>query len=49
MAESSRRPRHRRGLCAAAESTEAIKHQIAESLYVAYNDSASHRSNELKS
>ncbi|MCF5517450.1 hypothetical protein GIV63_13770 [Pseudomonas sp. PA-3-10C] len=38
-----------RGLCAEAESTKAIKRQLAESLYVAYNDSASHRSNELKS
>ncbi|WP_442800182.1 hypothetical protein [Pseudomonas sp. MF6751] len=49
LAESSRRSRHRRGLCAEAESTKAIKRQIAESLYLAYNDAASHRANQLKS
>ncbi|AZE56385.1 hypothetical protein C4K03_4246 [Pseudomonas synxantha] len=47
MAESSRRSRHRKGLCAEAESTNAIKRQLAESLYVAYNDAASHQANEL--
>lgn len=30
------------------ESTKAIKKQIAESLYVAYDDAASYRSIELK-
>ncbi|MCK3827321.1 hypothetical protein E3O56_18045 [Pseudomonas sp. W2Aug9] len=48
LADSSRRSRHRRGLCAEAESTKAIKRQITESLYVAYNDATSHRPNELK-
>lgn len=40
---------HRTGLCAEAECTKTIKSQIAESLYVAYNDAANHRANELQS
>ena len=46
LAESSRRSRHRRGLCVEAESTKAIKCQTAESLYVAYNDATSYRAIE---
>ena len=36
------------GFVLGLESTKAIKSQIAESLYVAYDDAASHRLGELK-
>jgi len=36
------------GFVLGLESTKAIKSQIAESLYVAYDDAASNRSSELK-
>ena len=37
------------GFVLGLESTKAIKSQIAESLYVAYNDATGYRPNELKS
>lgn len=49
LAESSRRSRHRKGICAEAEYTKTIKSQLAEPSYVAYDDAANHRANELKS
>lgn len=36
------------GFVLGLESAKAIKSQIAESLYVAYDDAASHRASELK-
>ncbi|WP_339530372.1 hypothetical protein [Pseudomonas mucidolens] len=36
------------GFVLGLESTKAIKSQVAESLYVAYDDAASHRLSELK-
>ena len=36
------------GFVLGLESTKAIKRQIVESLYVAYDDAASNRSSELK-
>jgi hypothetical protein len=36
------------GFVLGLESTKAIKSQIAESLYVAYDDAASNRASELK-
>ena len=36
------------GFVLGLESTQAIKSQIAESLYVAYDDAASNRAGELK-
>lgn len=45
-AESSRRFCDRRGFCAAAALTKVIQSQLAESLYVAYNDATSHRPEE---
>lgn len=35
------------GFVLGLESTKAIKSQVAESLYVAYDDAASHRATEL--
>lgn len=37
-----------RGVVLALESTKAIRSQIAEPLYVAYDDAASNRAGELK-
>ncbi|MGY4638910.1 hypothetical protein ACVWVP_002840 [Pseudomonas sp. TE24901] len=37
------------GFVLGLESTKAIKSQVAEALYVAYDDAASHRATELKS
>jgi len=40
--------RARKGFCPwGLESTKAIKSQVAESLYVAYDDAASQRATEL--
>lgn len=36
------------GFVLGLEASKAIKSQIAESLYVAYDDAASHRASELK-
>ncbi len=36
------------GFVLGLESTKAIKSQIAESLYVVYDDAATHRASELK-
>lgn len=36
------------GFVLGLEASKAIKSQVAESLYVAYDDAASHRADELK-
>jgi hypothetical protein len=36
------------GFVLGLESTKAIKSQVAESLYVVYDDAAAHRASELK-
>jgi len=47
MHESSRRSRRRRGFCAEVGIHQYHQNQNAESLYVAYDDAASHQANEL--